>query len=59
MTNEKLSKETTVSNANALYGSLSESDKMLISAMANTMFALFQSVRHVQAQEKPGTTPPA
>ena len=48
MTTDKLSNSTEICNARMLHDNLSESDKMLINAMANTMFALLQSVQHLQ-----------
>lgn len=56
MTTEKLSNSTEICNARMLHDNLSESDKMLINAMANTMFALLQSVQCLQGGYNVGRT---
>ena len=43
---------TSITNANELYNSLSESNKAMILAMLNMMVALFEGVRQVQEQAK-------
>lgn len=42
------SRSTDINNAIKLRANLSESDKMLIDAMANTMLALFKNMQMVQ-----------
>lgn len=39
---------TSLSNADKLYNSLSDSDKALITAMLNTAFVLLRSIQQVQ-----------
>ena len=46
---EKNKTSTSLSNADMLYNSLSDSDKALITAMLNTVFVLLRSVQQVQA----------
>lgn len=53
---EKLSVSTDVSNARTLHDNLSESDKMLINAMASTMFVLMQNIQRLQSGYNNGTT---
>lgn len=48
MDEKKFSTSTELANAQMLHDNLSESDKLLINAMANTLFVLLQNVRQVR-----------
>ena len=52
MKNKEYSRSTDISNASKIYDNLSDSNKLLIAAMMNTMLALLQNMQYLQNYDK-------
>lgn len=52
MKNKEYSRSTDTSNASKIYDNLSDSNKLLIAAMMNTMLALLQNMQYLQNYDK-------
>ena len=48
MKNREYSRSTNISNASKIYDNLSDSNKLLIAAMMNTMLVLLQNMQYLQ-----------
>lgn len=52
MKNREYSRSTNISNASKIYDNLSDSNKLLIAAMMNTMLVLLQNMQYLQNYDK-------
>ena len=52
MKNKEYSRSTDTSNASKIYDNLSDSNKLLIAAMMNTMLVLLQNMQYLQNYDK-------
>lgn len=52
MKNKEYSRSTNISNASKIYDNLSDSNKLLIAAMMNTMLVLLQNMQYLQNYDK-------